>query len=143
MRSFAIGKVFFSILFAATALSAGCSDGHTDAARSGSSTSGNGPISTIVGNPGNGYGSVHMNLDIGTPPGASVFGLNWTITNGMTADTYTGTTDVGDAQSFEFAQGGIATGTGYTVTLTGSDNHGMHAQVPPHRSRSWPVGSRR
>ncbi len=114
-NSFAAGIAFVALSVAA------CSSQH--GATSGSA--GNGGGTDIGSNPGaqGSFGSVGMHLDIGTPPnGATVTSLNWTISNGT--NTYTGTNVVGDAQSFEFVQGGIAAGTGYTVTLSGSDSKG-------------------
>lgn len=91
----------------------------------GSSTNANGRVS-LGTNQGVqvDLGTVNASLDIGTPPnGATVTSLDWTITNGT--NTYTGTTTVGDAQSFEFVQGGIAASPpDYTITLSGSDSNG-------------------
>jgi hypothetical protein len=68
-------------------------------------------------------GSVGINLL--TPAGTSIASIAWTISNGT--NTYTGTVDLGDASilgSIEFAVGGIAAGTGYTLTLVGADSNG-------------------
>jgi hypothetical protein len=70
-------------------------------------------------------GSVGMHLTIGN--GVHVNQLNWTISNGT--NTYSQTlfiTDDGghEAQSVEFVAGGIQAGSGYVITLSGSDTSG-------------------
>jgi hypothetical protein len=70
-------------------------------------------------------GSIGMHLTIGN--GVHVNALNWSITNGT--NTYTGTVQITDdagneAQSVEFVAGGIQAGSGYVVTLSGSDSRG-------------------
>jgi hypothetical protein len=78
------------------------------------------PTTTLVGDGQGNVGSVTMHLDIG--PGTSVTSVDWTITNGV--NTYSGEALIGDAQSVEFAAGGILAGSGYTVTLTATDSQG-------------------
>ena len=65
-------------------------------------------------------GSVGTRLDIG--PGTTLTSIQWTIANG--SNSYTGTALIGDAQSVEFVAGGIAAGSGYTVTLAATDSNG-------------------
>src|SRR5260370_5885785 len=83
---------------------------------------------SVGSNPGNvgqeGTGSVGMHLTIG--PGINLYALNWTVTNGT--NSYSGTVQIGDAQSIEFVAGGILAGSGYTVTLTGTDSAGDFCQ---------------
>ncbi|MGO9833228.1 MAG: hypothetical protein ACLP1X_03345 [Polyangiaceae bacterium] len=106
------------IAVAAISLGA-CSNEHGSTGTSGSN--GGGSIGTINGNPGEGnLGSVGMHLSISA--GVNVFALNWTISNGT--NSYPGTVNIGDAQSIEFVAGGIVAGTGYIVTLSGSDSAG-------------------
>jgi hypothetical protein len=71
-----------------------------------------------------GAGSVSMRLDIG--PGTSLTSIQWKIANAT--NSYTGTTLIGDAQSVEFVAGGIQAGSGYVVTITGSDSQGDPCQ---------------
>jgi hypothetical protein len=105
-----------SVAFAALAVAA-CSaqPGSTGGA---SGTNGGGGQTGVL-NQG-GFGQVHMNLDI--PGGTSITSLSWTITNG--ANTYTGIDAIGDAQSAEFVAGGVLAGSGYVVTITGTDSNG-------------------
>jgi hypothetical protein len=70
-----------------------------------------------------GTGSVGLNLI--TPSGTSLYSVNYTITNGT--NTYPGTVPLGDAAvagPVAFVVGGIAVGTGYTLTITGTDSAG-------------------
>jgi hypothetical protein len=81
-------------------------------------------VGSINGERGN-VGSVGMHLTIGN--NLHVNSLNWTITNGT--NSYTGVINITDdagneAQSIEFVAGGIQAGTGYTITLYGSDSNG-------------------
>ena len=115
-NSFAAGIAFAALTVAA------CSSQHGATGTGSSSNGGGTDIGSNTGTQGS-FGSVGMHLDIGTPPnGATVTQLSWTISNGT--NTYTGVNVVGDAQSFEFVQGGILAGTGYTVKLTGTDSNG-------------------
>jgi hypothetical protein len=84
----------------------------------GASSSTGGGQTGVISNSGD-IGQVHMNLDI--PGGTSITSFTWTITNGT--NTYTGTDPIGDAQSAEFVAGGILAGSGYTVTITGTDSN--------------------
>jgi hypothetical protein len=88
----------------------------------GGSMSGNSPpghVGIIAGTAGN-TGIVGAYLSIGA--GVSLTSLDWRISNGGTP--YTGTVNIGDAQSVEWVAGGIQAGSGYTLTGTGTDNHG-------------------
>jgi hypothetical protein len=106
------------IAVAAISLGA-CSSQHGSTGPSGSN--GGNPIGSLGGSGGqDNIGSVGLHLQIA--PGVNVFSLNWLISNGT--NSYPGTVNIGDAQSIEFVAGGILAGTGYTVTLTGSDSNG-------------------
>jgi hypothetical protein len=108
--------------FAVAAVSAAaCSSQH-------GSTLGNGGGANVgINGEGTGNtGAVGMHLFI---PNSSftISSLNWTITNGT--NTYTGTINMTDdagnaAQSIEFVAGPVVAGSGYTVTLSGSDSNG-------------------
>ncbi len=65
-------------------------------------------------------GTVGATLTIG--PGVNVTALNWSIGNG--GIPFVGTVNIGDAQSAEFVAGGITKGSGYTVTISGTDSNG-------------------
>jgi hypothetical protein len=106
--------------FAAVAITlAACSSQHGGTAGTGSNSGGD--ISSLNGNVAQGdIGSVGMHLTIGN--GVSVTSLNWVISNGT--NTYTGTIAIGSAGAVEFVAGGIAAGSGYVVTLTGTDTSG-------------------
>jgi hypothetical protein len=101
-----------------------CSSHHGSNGTGTNETNGNGVGSNhgVVGQEGT--GSVGMHLTIG--PGLNLYALNWTITNGT--NSYSGTVQIGDAQSIEFVAGGILAGGGYTVTLTGNDSAGDFCQ---------------
>ena len=55
-------------------------------------------------------------------PGVNLYSLSWTISNGT--NTYVGTVNIGDAQTISWVAGGIAAGTGYRVTVSGTDTNG-------------------
>jgi hypothetical protein len=74
----------------------------------------------VVGSNGRDTGTVGGHLSLGT--GVSLTSLEWAITNG--GNPYTGTVDIGDAQAVEWVAGGILQGTGYTLTVSGSDTEG-------------------
>jgi hypothetical protein len=61
-----------------------------------------------------------MNLQIGN--GLNLFSINYSCTNGT--NSFSGTINIGDAQSIEQVVGNIPDGSGYTCTLTGSDSAG-------------------
>lgn len=107
------------IAVAAISLGA-CSSQHGATGTSGSNGGGN-PVGSLGGNPGqDNLGEIGMHLLIA--PGVNLFSLNWTISNGT--NSYPGIVQIGDAQSVEFVQGGIQAGSGYIVTLSGSDSAG-------------------
>ncbi len=69
-------------------------------------------------------------LDGGTGVGVIVHGdngffvfLDWSISGPNGA--YSGRVYFGDAQSIEFVVGGIEAGSGYTITLSGTDRYGL------------------
>jgi hypothetical protein len=66
-------------------------------------------------------GGSTVGVMLNLPPGFFVF-LDWTITG--PGGTYSGSTQFGAAQSIEFVVGGILAGSGYTITLTGTDPSG-------------------
>ena len=67
-------------------------------------------------------GTVGAHLMIGT--GVNVTSLSWTIAGvGANANDYSGTVNIGDAQSVEWVAGGIQAGT-YTVSVGGVDSSG-------------------
>jgi hypothetical protein len=70
--------------------------------------------------PEDGTGAVSVQLDLA--PGTTLTSVKWTISNGT--NSYSGVVDMGDAQSLEFAQGGIVAGAVYTVQLTATDSNG-------------------
>jgi hypothetical protein len=110
------------LLAGATVLA--CSSHHGSNGSATSNTNGNG-VGSNTGNVGQeGTGSVGMHLTIG--PGLNLYALNWSITNGT--NSYSGSVQIGDAQSIEFVAGGILAGGGYTVTLTGTDSAGDFCQ---------------
>ena len=107
-------------LFGATATVAACSN-HGSTGPGTGNGGGNGPIG-INQAPNDGTGRVGANLTI-QANGAHLYALNWTI-GGSGLTTYTGTVHIADAESIEFAQGGILAGNGYTVSMSGSDTAG-------------------
>jgi hypothetical protein len=113
----------FGIAIAVASLAAACSS--QTGSKAGST--GAAGIGSLNGSGGQGdTGSVGLTLTIGN--GVHVNALSWTISNG-TPPGYTGTVSIADdagheAQSVEFVAGGILAGTGYTVTLSGSDSNG-------------------
>jgi hypothetical protein len=66
-----------------------------------------------------GTGQVGMHLTLA--PGVSLTSASWTITG---PNMYSGTVQIGDAESLEFVAGGILAGSGYTVTIHGTDSQG-------------------
>ena len=86
-----------------------CSSGQSSSTKVGGGSSSQGDTGTVGGT-----------LTIGA--GVNVTSLNWSIGNGATP--YTGTVNIGDAQSVEFVAGGILQGGGYTVTISGNDSNG-------------------
>jgi hypothetical protein len=115
------GKVARGLLIAVGCVAASvaaCSG--VELAKSSDPNLGSEPTTTLVGDGQGNVGSVTMQLDIG--PGTAVTSVDWTIANGV--NTYSGEALIGDAQSAEFAAGGILAGSGYTVTLTATDSQG-------------------
>lgn len=86
-----------------------------------------GPTSAGSGSPNGGPGTISpgaagaVTANLILESGANLTSLSWTI-NGP--HTYTGTIPIGDAQSVEVVAGGILAGSGYTITLSGSDSAG-------------------
>jgi hypothetical protein len=107
-----------SIAVAAIAVAACSSHGSSGSGGTGSNTN-PGNVGSLGGNVGN-TGTVGARLTLAT--GVSLTSLNWTISNGT--NTYTGTVNIGDAQSVEWVAGGILAGSGYTLTVSGSDSQG-------------------
>lgn len=64
-------------------------------------------------------GTVRATLQLA--PGETLTALAWTISG---PNSYSGTISIGSAQSVEVVAGGILAGTGYTITLSGSDSAG-------------------
>jgi hypothetical protein len=96
---------------------AACSSQH--GTTSGSGGPGQGGLAVNGGKTG-GLGQLGLNLQIGN--GVNLFTVNYSCTNGT--NSFSGTINIGDAQSIEQVVGGIPDGTGYTCTLTGSDSAG-------------------
>ncbi|MGH7436152.1 MAG: hypothetical protein ACRENE_10810, partial [Polyangiaceae bacterium] len=80
----------------------------------------------VIGQNGGNTGSVGTHLFIPNST-FTIDSLNWVITNGT--NSYNGTLNMTDdagnaAQSIEFVAGPVVAGSGYTVTLSGSDSNG-------------------
>ncbi len=77
------------------------------------------------GDGGNGHGDVDGGSSVGVtfnvPPGFFT-SLDWVISG--PSGYYSGTVYFGDAHSIEFVAGGIQAGTGYTMTMAGTDRYG-------------------
>jgi hypothetical protein len=99
-------------LAAATALAVACSNGsHL------TSTDSNPP----QGGAEDGTGSVGFQYTL--PGGEHISNINYTLTNGT--NTYSGTVAVGASSVISFVVGGVAAGTGYTITLSGTSDDGL------------------
>jgi stigma-specific protein Stig1 len=110
-----------SIAVAALAVAACSSHGSNSTGTAGNTNPGQGQIGSLNGTVGN-TGTVGAHLTIGT--GVNVTALSWTIQGvGANENGYTGTVNIGDAQSVEWVAGGINAGT-YTIIVTGSDSSG-------------------
>ncbi len=95
---------------------AACSDTHSETGLG----SDNADHGTVLGAPGtDAVGQVSMELNIG--PGVSLTSFTYLITG---PNTYTQLITIGNAQSLEFVVGGIAAGSGYTLSITGQDSAG-------------------
>ncbi len=114
-----IRNVFAASIAVAAIAVAACSSHGSNSTGGGSSNTNPGHVGSLGGNAGN-TGTVGAHLSIGA--GVSVTALSWTISNGT--NTYTGTANIGDAQSVEWVAGGILAGGGYTLTVTGTDSNG-------------------
>jgi hypothetical protein len=81
-----------------------------------------GPGNTgIVGETGTGSVGMHLNL----APGVTLTTVHWVITGGPSGNPgYSGDVAIGDAGSLEFIAGGILAGSGYVLTITGTDSSG-------------------
>jgi hypothetical protein len=111
-NAFAIGAV-------AAASLAACSSQHgSTGAGTGSGGGGN---TAVIANAGGGdTGTVKMHLQIAA--GDFLYALNYTCTGPSVIPP--GTVNFNDAQSIEYVLGGIAAGSGYQCTLTGTDSNG-------------------
>lgn len=111
-NAFAIGAV-------AAASLAACSSQHgSTGAGTGSGGGGN---TAVLANAGGGdTGTVKMHLMIAA--GDFLYALNYTCTGPSVIPP--GTVNFNDAQSIEYVLGGIAAGSGYQCTLTGTDSNG-------------------
>ncbi len=113
-------KLIHNVVVAGLAVAAisvaACSSSHGSTS---TGTGSNGP--GILGHQSqDGTGQLSMNLDIG--PGVSLTSFQYVISG---PNTYGPTTiTIGDAQSLEFVVGGIVAGSGYTLTINGSDSAG-------------------
>jgi hypothetical protein len=79
-----------------------------------------------------GQGGTSVNTDDGTgsvgfqytiPGGEHISTINYTLTNGT--NTYTGTVNVGASSVISFVIGGVAAGSGYSVTVSGKSDDGL------------------
>jgi phospholipase C len=88
-----------------------------------SSTNMSSPGEMTGGNPDS-VGSVGMQLTL--PGGETLAVVNWTVTgpNGSSSIVQSGTVNVGGSQSIAFLVGGIAAGSGYSITLTSTTSDG-------------------
>ncbi len=77
------------------------------------------PIGFTTGSNPDGTGLVKAQLLLGA--NANVTSLNWSISG---PNSYSGIIQIGDAQSVEVVAGGIAAGSGYTLTISGADTAG-------------------
>jgi hypothetical protein len=107
-----IRNTFAAGLVAALSLAAACSSQQVTPGTGTGSNTGSGT------QPGSTLGQVSMHLQIGQ--GVSLTSLNYTVNGPSTVPP--GTVPIGDAQSIEADIGGIPAGTGYTITLSGTDS---------------------
>jgi len=105
-----IGTAIMFGLAVAAASVAACT---SNRATPGSGDQGNQPVNTD-----NGTGSVGFEYTI--PGGEHISTISYTLTNGT--NTYSGTQNVGSSSTISFVLGGIAAGTGYTITLSGTSD---------------------
>jgi hypothetical protein len=96
--------------------SSGASAGSGATGGSGASGS-SGAVSEIADAGDGSTGGLH--LTIGGP--VHLVSLHWTISG---PNTYDGSVEFGDAQSVEWVVGGIAAGSGYTLSVTATDSFG-------------------
>jgi acid phosphatase len=98
---------------------AGCSSAGTSTPQGGGSTPG-----TTAGSSAENTGTVGMELTI--PGGQPIASIVWTITgpNGASTVVQSGTTNVGNSQTVSFLVGGIPSGTGYSISLSGATTVG-------------------
>jgi hypothetical protein len=86
-----------------------------------SGSNGGGGTPGIVGESGTGTVRMHLNL----APGVTLTAVHWTISGGPSGQSgYSGDVTIGDAGSLEFVAGGILAGSGYTLSITGTDSQG-------------------
>jgi hypothetical protein len=113
-----IRNAFAAGLAVAAVSVAACSSQHGS---TGAGPSNGGPGNTgVVGE--NGTGSVGMHLNLA--PGVTLTSVHWVITGGPSGNPgYSGNVTIGDAGSLEFVAGGILAGSGYELTITGTDSN--------------------
>jgi hypothetical protein len=110
-NAFAFGAV-------AVAALAACSSQHGS---TGPGTGSNGGSTAVIANAGGGdTGTVKMHLMVA--PGDFLYSLSYTCTGPSVIPP--GMVSFNDAQSIEYVLGGIAAGSGYQCTLTGTDSNG-------------------
>jgi hypothetical protein len=84
--------------------------------------SGRSDSATELDSGGTSDGDSSVGVAVNAPGGFFVF-LDWSISG--PAGSYSGRVYFGDARSIEFVAGGIQAGSGYTITLTGTDRDGQ------------------
>ena len=109
-NAFVAGIAFSALTVAA------CSSTHSPAGNGTGSNGSGGGVGQIAQD-GTGQVGAHLTL----APGVTLTSASWTITG---PNTYSGTVQIGDAESLEFVAGGIIAGSGYTVKITGTDSQG-------------------
>jgi hypothetical protein len=104
-----IGKALVLGLAVSAMSVAACSSSPTQSPTGSSSTA-----------PAENTGSVGLRFTL--PSGQTINTLSYTLTNGT--NTYTGTVNVAGAASLSFVVGGVASGSGYTLALSGQTTDG-------------------
>jgi hypothetical protein len=94
----------------------GCAAGPPAGAGAGSGSDAGGPGAVGPAD----IGAVGLVLSL--PGGEAISSISYTLTNGD--DTYGGSYAVADAGTFSFVIGGVAVGTGYSLTLTATSDNG-------------------
>jgi hypothetical protein len=124
-----------------SASSSSSASGSSGSSTSSSSSSGAGSSTEDAGDGGitdaadASSGSVTLTLT-----GLTLTSLDWTIQG---PNTYSGTIEVGDAQTFEWVIGGVQAGDGYTITIAAIDTNGDPCQgtSPPFNVRAGVVNT--